>query len=599
IYTVDGVTKHKMDDTKELAYTFRPFGDATRGKLTTFNVGPAANNVAGESSNSIFVRDDIGSPYELPMKEEFNTANFSYFPYTFFTSQAYSGSTWENQGNLFNQGFTDIVPIEGVLVGSNEGRPTLAKTNLPKFTTEGIKKVVFVLRYLDYAHAPKFIQIYGRSSKDNEESYVGEITLKNPAKADWAESEVILPETLTDCPWVQLRVATNFAGNLDEYLIIDSYTIMPDADFDLKVSDLDGRTEATLGDDVSYNVVVANSGRERMSGKLLVELTTPDGKVLDSQSTDIRNLNSSQTADFTANFHIESSYSAYKTLRVVATVDSEGDENINNNMKVLDLSLMSSSLPIVNDLKANVNEAGNVDLSWSPAETEYGNFENFESYKPFADTESFDYWGNYNGDDLWPSFFQNQTTGTMVRWENDNKKLGWQVYDWYEMYNTDAEGTAYTTPAYIERLKPHSGRQALLARCGGYEEGSDPVATSKWLVSPLVKPGTMLSFYYTTFESSTTEYIEIWTCEKENGKFDPFDKNINLGRAGDFKKKTSKSKSGSEIWELVTYTLGRKDCQFALRYISYDGYAAAIDDLSFTPAQKLTRKAESYNVYRT
>ncbi|MDE6811687.1 MAG: hypothetical protein K2J15_04985, partial [Muribaculaceae bacterium] len=402
---------------------------------------------------------------------------------------------------------------------------------------------------------------------------------------------------LNDCSWVQLRIGSSFVGLMDEYLVLDSYTIMPDADLDLKVSELDGRTQATLGDDVSYNVVVANSGRERLGGKLRVELLTPEGEVLASRSTEVENLNSSQTSEFKADFNIDGSFAPYKTIKVRATVDVD-DENLNNNVKELDLVLMNSSLPLVTDLKAEVNADGNVELNWSPAETEYGDFENFESYKPFAVTETFDYWRNVNGDDLWPSFFQNQTTGTLVRWENDNKKIGWQVYDWNEMYNTNEDGTVYTTPARIERLKPHSGNQALIARTAGYEEGSEPVATSKWLVSPLVKPGTSFSFYYTTFASDMTEYIEIWTCEKENGKFNAEDPNISLGRAGDFKKKTTKSKNGSEIWELVTYNLGRKECYFALRYVSYDGYAAAIDDLSFTPANMLTRKADSYSVYR-
>lgn len=598
IYTISGITLHKIADTKDFEYTFYPFGELNKSSLTTFNVGPVASNIVGKSYGSVFIRDDLGTPYELPMKEEFNTARFTYSPYTFFTSGAYNASTWENSNMPAAYGVgEECQPIEGTSVSYATG-PALSKMNLPKFTTTGIKKSIFMMRYWDYASAPKSIQIYGRSNKSNDEFFVGEVQLKNPKKGVWTDAEITLPEQLNDCSWIQLRIATTLSGKNEECLVLDSYTIMPDADSDLKVSEFDGRIQATLGDNVSYNVVVANSGRERMGGKLHVDLVSPEGAVLATRATEIENLNSSQTSEFTADFTIDGSFAAYKNITVRAVVDAD-DEILNNNVKELSLAIMPSALPIVSDLKANVNADGNVELDWSEATTEYGNFENFEAYKPFEVTESLDYWQNLNGDDLWPSFFQNQTTGTLVRWENDNKKQAWQVYDWNEMYNTSADGTTYTTPAHIDRLKPHSGNQALIARCGGYEEGSEPVVTSKWLVSPQVKPNTTMSFYYTTFASNTTEYIEIWTCEKESGKFNPDDPNIAYGRAGDFKKKASKSKSGEEVWELVTYTMGRKECYFALRYISYDGYAAAIDDLSFTPANMLTRKADSYSVYRT
>ncbi|MDE6811059.1 MAG: hypothetical protein K2J15_01780, partial [Muribaculaceae bacterium] len=202
IYTRDGISLHKIDDTKELEYTFYPYGEAAKGTLATFNVGPVTSNVVGQSTGSMLVRDDLGTPYELPMKDEFNTAKFSYSPYTYSTSGVYSMSTWENSSSLYALGMTDVIPNEGVLLSYSEAGPCKTKMNLPKFTTAGLKKTIVVLRYLDYASAPKSIQLYGRSSKNNEETFVGEVALKNPIKGEWVDAEISLPENLNDCSWV-------------------------------------------------------------------------------------------------------------------------------------------------------------------------------------------------------------------------------------------------------------------------------------------------------------------------------------------------------------------------------------------------------------
>lgn len=595
-YTKSGISLQKIADTKETHYTFYPYTDSNSGALATFYFGPSAVNRAGESIESMFVMEDLGNPYELPMMEEWNTTGFTYSPYTFFTSAGYSASMFSNVGNVANLNIGNPTLNQGGLIGNSEtGIPSKGKFILPKFTTKGIKKSLFKLRYWDYKNAPKSIQIYGRHSGNSEEELIGEFKLNNPSRGEWVDGEIILPDNFSDRGWVQLLVGTTFTGNASEYLLCDSFQVTDDADYDLKLTIFDGYSQATVGDNVTYTVTVANSGRERMNGKLKVELINAENnKVLDVKNVDIPQLASTQTFDYDAVFNLK--YNDVKKAIVRATIESE-DENLANNVKEIELSIMPSSIPVVTDLQAVKTEDGNVELSWTAPSVEYGNFENFEGYKPFAISETFDYWTNINGDDLYPVIFQNQSTGSVVRWENDNKKSGWQIYDWNELYLASSDGAVIQGKANIDRLKPHSGKQALIARCGSNEDG-EQLVTSKWLVSPELVPQTTFSFWYTTFASDMTEYVEIWTCEKANGTLNPNDKNLSLGRAGDYRKISSKSKNGSEIWELVKYTLGRRECKVALRYVSYDGYAAAIDDISFTPANMLTRNPESYNVYR-
>lgn len=576
----------KIDDTRELTYTFYPYGDDTKGTLATFYMGPAARNSVGQSIESMFLREDLGTPYELPLNEEWATSKFAYSPYTFFTSGEYAGTYWENTGNVGNLPLGNPQIIQGALLGFAEYRSSKSKLVLPKFTTMGIKKSIFKIRVWDYKGAPAEIRIIGRHNgfANGEEKLIDKFVLDRPDTGEWKDIELTLPAEYNDCGWVQMLVECPMTAADNEYILIDSFQMIDDADYDLKITDFDGMSEASLGDDIVYNVTVANSGRERMSGNLKVEVVGEGGKVLDLVQAPVDMLASNQTAEFTADFHI--SYNEPKVI-VRATVEADEDQNAANNSKEIELAIKPSAIPVVDDLTADADHDTNtVKLSWSTPSTTYGNFENFEAYKPFALTETFDYWTNINADDLWPMAFQNEMTGDVAQWENSNEKRGWQIYEYDKLGFSN------------DRIRPHSGKQALMAVCGGYDEGEEPVQTSKWLVSPLLVPNTTVSFWYTTFESSVTEYVEIWTCEKEDGELNPYDKNIRAGRAGDFRKISSKSKLGAEDWEFIKYQLGRREVKFALRYCSYDGFAAAIDDISFTPANMLTRTAESYSLYR-
>lgn len=581
-YTMEGISLHLIQGgLKDTHYTFYPFGEGGTGPLQTFNMGPTACNSAGESVGSLFVREDIGAPYELPILEEWNSAKFSYSPYTYFTSGAYELSGWSSTSNALGLGIGNAGLVQGGLFGFSEG-PSKSKLILPKFSTKGIKKTLFKLRYWDYAGAPSKIYVIGRRAGHDEEEIIGEFELNRPARGKWVDGEIALPDSYSNVSWAQIRLETFFKGVIDEFLLLDNFQLLDDADFDLKLTGLSGITEASVGDELAYNVTLANSGRERMNGTLKVEVISPDNEVLASDITEIPMLTSNQIFEHTANFQVSFNY---PSVIIRATIDTE-DENSVNNVKELVLNIKPATIPMVTDLAAVVNEDDNVELSWSTPSTEYGNFENFEGYAPFDISDTFDYWRNINGDDLWPMSYQNQTTGEIATWPSAQDKKGWQIVD-FDLMNVPNE-----------RLRPHSGKQFLFAQCGGYDQDETPVQTSKWLVSPVLVPQTSFTFWYTTFESSTTEYVEIWTCEKENGVLDVNDANIRLGRAGDFHKRASKSKAGSETWEFIKYDLSRREVKVALRYASYDGYGVGIDDISMTPANMLNRTAESYNVYR-
>lgn len=588
IYTRSGITYLKVADTEDLEYDYYPYGKGVnRGKLETWYVGPAAFNEAGESVESEFVMEALGTPYELPMYEEWNSTLFTYNPYNFMMNGPYSLSSWNNCMSSYGLGIGDPTVVEGAIYTYADG-PAKSKLILPKATTKGIAKAIAVFRLWDYAKAPASIQLYGRRSGNAEEVLIGEYKLSRPSRGQWVDAEIALTPEFTDCDWVQLRLGTTLTGTANEYLLIDSFRFVPDADYDLKVTVFDGLSHATVGDEVKYNVSVANAGRERMEGNLYVELVDPEGNVLATDRTEVPQLASSQSFDYEASFVLDGSFRDYEKVTARARLDVE-DENTVNNVRELELNIMPSQLPVVNDLQGSIDDDGNVRLSWSAPTATYGNFENFDTYKPFQLTENIGFWQNIDMDKEVPVLFSNDATGSVATWENFEKPQAWTVYDFDKLGMNE------------ERIRPHSGNQAIMARSAMGDSLGNVPQSSKWLVSPEVVPSTTVSLWFSTLTTDYTEYIEIWESETDpaSSYLNPDDPNIKLGRCGTFRKKQSFSKLGAEEWEYILYTLTKRARQFAIRYCSFDSYCVVIDDIAFTPANMLTRTPASYSVWRT
>lgn len=583
IYTQSGVTNSKIGETTALEYYFSPFtGDVKT--LATYYVGPSAESEGGESANSLFLKEDIGIPYEIPMKEEWGAQKFDYSPYTFDQSGAFASSFFSNTSSAAGLGIGDPIVINGAILGYSQAGPCEGRLLLPKASTKGIKKVIFRTRVWDYAETVKTLELYGRRYGNEKETLLGTITMQRPNKGEWADAELALPADYCDCPWIQLRLGTHFTGAGNEYIVLDNFEIIPDADVDMAVTSVKGLTQVSVGDNAEYEVIVANAGRERTNGTLNVEFKDAEGKVVASRQTAVSSLNTNQTFEYLAEFEITGLFRDLGNLTLSAYVETAGDENLVNNTRTLPVEVMGSQLPVVTDLAADVKDSG-VELTWSQPAAEYGNFENFETRKPFQITDQIGYFGNVDLDGLYPIALGDETSGTMLTWDNFEEKQAWTVLDMEQL------GMLKDS-----RIAPHSGKNVLIARTGYYDEDSEPIQSSKWLVSPEIEKESSMSFWFTTPSASYTEYIELWTSETDT-HFDEANKTAQ--RNGAWRKKASFSKSGAETWEFVKWNqFTSRDKYFALRFCSFDGVAMVIDDISFTPKQMLNHDITHYEVYR-
>ena len=592
IYTLEGVLFDAVGTPiTATTATFVPSNPA----LVSYYVGPAARNEIGESVGSRFVQDMLGTPYPAPVKEYWNSSSFVMNPYNFNTEDNemgnFSASTWESIGdaNALGKTYAGATPQQGAIVAySTIGAPAACKLVLPKVDTRGMSRANFTLRYWDNNDTPE-IKIYGRRYGHPDLELIGTITPANPTRPQWREGVVALPAEYLENNWIQLHVFANLTGAMTEYLVLDTWQIFPDFEYDLSVNTLSGPVEASIGDQITYNVKVTNSGSERNGGKLNIVLVDADGKVYATDQANIPDMPSTQVFERNAVFDLDGSFADADKLTVRATVTSDNDEGSGNNTKELTLSVKSPQIPVVTDLASKgINEDGSVSLTWSAPTASYGDFDNFESVPAFQNTGKIGMWTVVDQDGLTPVGLQNGSLN--IAWDGSDKPCSWTVVD-AEQLNLQGDDRAFT----------HSGKKYLMARSAFIPEDAEDYEayqSSDWLISPEVIGGTTVGFWINTL-STEKEFWSFWysTSGTELGQINKLDKT----KCGDFRKATSTElyKTGNDTWEYVEFTLPARAKYFAIRYCSMDGYAMMIDDISFTPANKLTRSADSYSVFRS
>lgn len=577
----DSNTAMLMGETTECEMSLSPFS-VPNPPMTAFSFGVASSNEGGESYDTAYSIEQLGIPYELPMLEEWG--QFSYSPYTAETTGRYAYSRWESVASMNGMNIGNPRFNNGGLIAYTEGGYAAdAMVVLPKATTIGIAKADFILRYWDYPNAPEKITVYGRRFNETGLKVLGQFEMKHPAQGEWVNGTIHLPEGFIDSPWIEIRIGSRLIGAADEYLVFDSFQLIPDTQNDLKISSLIASDQICIGETLACAVTVANAGRTALGGSIALELRDKNGKVYASDKAVISPLQSNRTFEFSTNFDIDGSYRDTEGLQLVAGIDCS-DDNLGNNTRSVPVTVISGTLPVVNDLTAVAADNG-VGLNWSVPPTKYGDFESFEEFEPFMITDRIGQWQNFDLDGLMPITLTNTTTGATLAWPGSDAPQGWTVVDVEEIGLMQEE-----------RIRPHSGRKILVARSADYPEEGEPLQSSKWLVSPEIKGGSQLSFWMSTLASDLMEFIEIWYSTTDV-RLDP--STATSTRNGSFRRLRTISKEGAETWELIKCALPSDAKYFAIRYNSYDSAAVMLDDISYTPLNMLDRVISHYSLYRS
>ncbi len=348
--------------------------------------------------------------------------------------------------------------------------------------------------------------------------------------------------------------------------IMDAYRVVQNIEYDFKIADLAAPYNVFVGETAPFSVKVVNSGKEPLGASLVLDLLA-DGEVVDTQNVTIGRMPSGNYFERNFGFEMKTEYAGAK-MEVRASIESDDDQIASNNVATAPFLLTDCILPVVKDLTAAEGENGAALLSWTRPDASYGDFESFEEMPSFANTDRIADWLNVDKDGL-PEF-----PIEALRWDGDDRPAAWTVFD------AEEKGTMSD-----ERLAPHSGRRMLIARSVMYQEGVDtPTQNSDWLISPEVVGGTTVDFWMNTISSQYSETIAIYYSTTDRNP-ESFVKGRNF------------TKSGAEAWEHLSWTLPANAKYFAFVYESWGTFAAMLDDITFTPAEKSQWNIVSYDIW--
>ncbi|MDE7160917.1 MAG: hypothetical protein K2O24_08780 [Muribaculaceae bacterium] len=539
--------------------------ESTETNQSRPSFGITASNALGETSDPVYIADYIGRPHELPMNEEFNNAGFSYPGLWWNDVNDSFGAEWNSVNNLDGLGMGDPVFVDNGglscvnLGGAQRGR---GKILASKFTTKNVPAAAVEIVYWDYPGAGD-MELWVRSASNQEERKLASITPERSG-ASWKTWSVPLPAEMMEEGWVQANLVCSLSGS--QNCVMDAYRVVQNIEYDFKVLDLTAPYNVFVGETANCSVKTVNSGKEPMGATLVLDLLS-DGNVVATQSWNIGRTAPGNTYERNFGFEMKTEYSGTK-MQVRATIESDDDQIQANNVEVTPFMLTDCVVPTVRDLAASASENGKVNLTWSRPDTSYGDFESFEKIPTFGVTDVINGWLNVDRDGL-PEF-----PIEALRWEGDDKPCAWTVFD------AEEKGTMSD-----ERMAPRSGSQMLIARSVMYNEGVDePVQNSDWLISPEVVGGTVVDFWLNTISSQYSETVAIYYSTTDRNP-ESFVKGRNF------------TKTGSESWEHVKWTLPEDAKYFALVYESWGTFAAMIDDITFTPAAKSQWTVNSYDIW--
>ncbi|MCM1291408.1 MAG: choice-of-anchor J domain-containing protein [Prevotella sp.] len=570
----------KVATTRACEYDFK----VNVGSQTAYSVGPVAVSEKGNSANSVFAYEFLGPLYDIPMDEEFNQTGpgrFEIGPWKYKADEDFDGAPWQHVTNLSDLGIGNPAANGGTFICSSLGS-YYGELRGPKASTTSIHEARIGLRYWNYPEAAT-MEVWGRRyGKLNQELlFTIEPTrpsLNESAWVDWSEK---LPEEYQDCPWIQIYVRARLLQDDNSYCVLDRFRVYQNVDHDFRVSSISGPVNVWTGEKHNYRVVVNNSGLEANRSSFIVRLMAGDKQLM---RQDVNMLRVPPRTSYNYNIEVEMKpeYLQYENLQLVATIDDEEDEVALNNEKSMTINIKDNHLPIVKEVSGSWDDDHKVPtLTWTEPALEYGSEENFEYETSFANTDKIGVWRNVDLDKMPPFAIEG------ARFDGDDAACAWTVFNPSELSLDE------------ERFTPVSGKQILVARSCGFEEGVEaPTQSADWLISPEIVGGTEVSFWMNTFSSAYTETVEIWYSTTDDQIGDEIVKNGNDYVCGSFKRIRPFSKSGSESWEFLTAKLPEDAKYFALVYRSWGQYLAMLDDISFTPKQLSKWEVRGYDVYR-
>lgn len=527
-----------------------------------------ARNVAGQAEGGNNVSGVIGAPYTLPMIEKLEKGKLTYNPLTVAAPDAdYSQSADFRVYSLATIFETPDPNYEGIMDGHSSaiwgfiryGNAGKCRFLFPKFTTDGVQETKFKLSAFINDIFPT-VDIYA-TAYDAQPVKIG--TIDASAGSGWTDMAFIIPEAFADCKWVLVYLDTEITDIDNQNVFIGEYSFSSQLASDMALEKLEGTDDAlSVGDEEVYTAIVRNEGKTAAPApSVKFTLLADNGDIVEEGTVNsAETLEPEQTAEY--KFTVKATADNLGSLSLIAEIEAS-DENDDNNEASIDINIIRGLKPVVDDLDAVADaSASTIRLTWSKPDIKLTGLDDFEDYEPF---EYGKYIGNFKNLDL------------------DGKKtysFDQCVFD----AATLPKAFMVINPDYLnnrlvlENYEPHSGKQYLVAFCP-----ADGSKANDWLISPEVKPSTVVSYYITTV--APNDYSEEYEICYSSTTSDP----------ADFKVLAKKTVSGIK-WVAEAFMLPEDAKYFAIHYTSADVFGIMLDDIDYTPV--INDKSEfKYNIY--
>ncbi|MDE6410177.1 MAG: choice-of-anchor J domain-containing protein [Muribaculaceae bacterium] len=410
-------------------------------------------------------------------------------------------------------------------------------------------------------------------SKDGGEfKEIGEVrSSAESGNEGWRKKSVALTD-LGDTSFIQIafeaRSGTGYNNiHLDNIRVKDIY------DNNLAVLAVHAPARVNMGEKTSIGVSVENSGLNDADDYNVI-LYADDKEI---SSVKGKSIKPDEFVEVMFEIVPENTWNEVTTLSASLEYAKDEYEGDNKTPKV-EVRVVASKLPAVNDLSGKLDEAGRVNLEWSEPEIVEGSGETVtdgaEEYNSFLISDFGDWW-TVDVDGL-PTFGIRSSTGSAVQYPNAGKPQAFIVFDPSEA-GIPTEYSDGTPTGWA----PRTGEK-YFASFGGEGEGDN------WLISPeLPRVAQTISFYV---KSQTAEY----GYEKFEVLYSTTGTEVSdFTRIGDLR-------SAPVVWTEERVELPEGARYFAIRCVSNDTYVFMVDDITYLPAGAITEELSliGYNVYR-
>lgn len=537
------------------------------------DLGIVASNSKGMGVEVAQAHYAVGRPWELPMREKFNSTYSQFYPFMIMgNGEEYANSNW---------GFVD--PSKAgeqyanetgmALVGEGYEDGAKGMFGFPKFSTQGCDKVSLAFNVYIGDITPQ-VDVYAEGPTGVGREKIGSLTADNSAQG-WVRIEIPLPSKYCGLGWVQVILDATFATN-SQKVLIDTYSFKRAIDYDLAVVSITGPNLPELSRENHYIATIDNLGvkAERMPAgvwRVISNGREIASAVVPASHTDIL---PDALCSYSFNFTPGTDHIGDAQLSFEIALD---DENSANNSAVKSLRVVQGASVAVTDLVAtNVKEG--VLLQWSEPRLDDG-VESFENIEPFLINDDAAWLGNFRNIDV-----DGQITYSTSGWTNPNAGLpaAFSVWDLDQVEKMlDEAGIEDRTYSAAD------GKCLAIA----FSTGAG-YSTDDWLISPRVVGGSEISFKVRAISTAYPETIEVLYSTSDDMPSDFEGKRLLRHTTRD------DYAQGDPIkYETISLQLPDDARHFAIRYVSRDMFAVMIDDIHYSPAQA-AEGVTAYDVIR-